>query len=339
MKALPSNSNSTFRQPLLDLLWRQWSALGVAGSVVPETSGAIDIEALVLATTEQGRYDARLFDEMLDWLWTNAGWVNVQRLRNLNRDLSLGNTLILGAVADFLSKRAIHSKWKALARSQSPKVPTGKEPLFHHGEGRAQRAFGEPDPLFLRWGFWRGPYRLRNMSRAPSPLPASNLIYKLRGLFGVQARCEVLLWLLSNKGGRPSEIAKAAFYYPRTVEETLKELTASGLVREARSGRSRHYGLDLDEWAFLRTWNEPAGFPEWIDWPRRFVVAEKFFMILGREDLSETLLSSELRRVKDELQPVIADGKLLSAFAASRRHTGAQFTEALIRDLRLLLEN
>ena len=335
---LPPNSNMAFRQPCLDLLWKQWSALGVAGSAEPEIAGPIDIEALILITTSQGRYEARLFDEMLDWLWSNGSWVNVQRLRNLHRRLSLGNPRVLGAIAQFLSKRAVLSKWKPLAKSEPAQIPANQEPLFLHDDGRLQLIFGEADPIFHQWGYWRGPYQLRHLSRSPNHLPASSLLYKLRALFGVQARCEVLLWLLSNKGGRPAEIARATFYFPKTVEDTLKELAASGLVREARPGRERHYGLDPTEWGFLRTWQEPAGFPEWIDWPRRFAAVEKIFAVLSRTDLSEMLLASELRRVMEELQHVLADGRLLSAFAASRKHTGLQFTEALAEDLRQLLE-
>lgn len=338
MQVSPPNSKPAFRRPFLDLLWKQWSALGVAGSAEPEIEGPIDIEALILVTTSQGRYEARLFDEMLDWLWSYGSWVNVQRLGNLHRRLFLGNPRVLGAVAQFLSKRAVLSKWKPLAKAAPVQSPGNQEPLFLHDDGRVQLVFGEADPIFHQWGFWRGPYQLRHLSRAPNPLPASNLIYKLRALFGVQARCEVLLWLLSNKAGRPAEITRAMFYFPKTVEDTLKELAASGLVQEAKPGRERHYALDPAEWGFLRTWKEPAGFPDWIDWPRRFAAVERIFAVLSRTDLSETLLASELRRVMDELQPVLADGRLLSAFAASRTHTGVQFTEALTDDLRKLIE-
>ena len=100
---------------------------------MPDISGPIDIEALILITTSQGRYEARLFDEMLDWLWTNGSWVNVQRLRSLHRRLSLGNTRVLGAIAQFLSQRAVLSKWKALAKA---------EDLPAHGEA-IRRRFGQ----------------------------------------------------------------------------------------------------------------------------------------------------------------------------------------------------
>ena len=120
------------------------------------------------------------------------------------------------------------------------------------------------------------------------------------------------------------------------MEDTLKELTASGLVYTARPGREKRYWLKVEDWGLLRTWTEPEGFPRWIDWPRFFTAQEQIVAVLKNEDFSPMLQASELRRVFEELQPVLSDGGLLPAFAASRNDTGVQFTEALLHDLRSL---
>ena len=39
----------------------------------------------------------------------------------------------------------------------------------------------------------------------------------------------------------------------------------------------------------------------------------------------------------EELQPMLVEGELVSAFAAGRKHTGVQFTEMLMKDLERLL--
>lgn len=338
MQMLPPNSSVSLRQSLLDRLWRQWTALGVAGAGDPDTADYIDIEALVLITTSQGRYDSRLFDEMLDWLWSNGNWVNLQRLRNLQRQLALGDLRVLAAVADFLGQRAVLAKWKPLAKPGIvTEIPAEPEPLFLHDQGKVSLAFGATDPVFLRWGFQRGPYQRRGLSHAPNPRLAANLQFKLRALFGVQARCEVVLWLLSHPTGRPADIARAACYFSKTVEGTLTELVASGLVREVRSGRERHCAVNPREWEFLRSWDLPAGFPAWVDWARRFAILERTFSILSQVGVSDLLRASELRRVMEELQPVVADGGLVPAFASSRQHTGTHFTAALVADLEGLL--
>jgi hypothetical protein len=333
----PNNSKEFFREGLLALLWQQWSALGVAGSPKPDADWCVDLEALVLITTTQGRSDPRLFDEMLDWLWGNAQWVNVQRLRNIRKRLPLGDERVLAAVADWLGQRAALSKWKPLAAARSP-APANPCRLFSAQDGSPEPMVGNPEPTFLRHGFIRHPIHRRELSQTPNPRFAATLPWKLRSLFGVQARCDFLLWLLTHESGHPAEIARATYYFPRTAEDTLKEMAASGLVHTARPGREKRYWLKPEDWGLLRTWTQPKGFPRWIDWPRFFTAQEQIFAVLQKEDFSPLLQSSELRRVFEELQPVLSDGQLLSAFAASRNYTGVQFTEALLQDLRGLFD-
>jgi hypothetical protein len=328
-------SSAELRQSLLKLLWQQWAALGIAGSTPPEANWCVDLEALLLVTTTQARADPRLFDEVLDWLWGNGQWVNVQRLRNIHRRIALGDSRILSAIADWLSQRSALAKWKPLAGADGMNAEN-PQPLFRLKDGRSQPVFGEVDPVFERHGFTRGPIKRRKLSQQPNPRPAAALSWKLRALFGVQARCDILLCLLTRGAGYPADLTRATFYFPRTVEEALKELAASGLVHTGQTGRKARYWLKSEDWQFLRTWSKPADFPRWIDWPRLFCAQERFLGVLGNAELSPMLLSSELRRTFDELQRMLADGGLDSAFTASRSHTGLSFTDALVGDLHRL---
>ena len=70
---------TTVLNQLLDFLWRQWSALGVAGQGAPEERRVIDPEPLLLLSLTVCRYDARLFDEVLDWLTVNGANLRAQR--------------------------------------------------------------------------------------------------------------------------------------------------------------------------------------------------------------------------------------------------------------------
>ncbi len=47
-----------YQSLLLDFLWRQWSALGVAGQTSRGGQRIVDPEALLLLTCTVGRYDA-----------------------------------------------------------------------------------------------------------------------------------------------------------------------------------------------------------------------------------------------------------------------------------------
>lgn len=324
------NFNAQTRELLLDLVWRQWSVLGVAGHGVKEPNWIVDIEALVLVTTVHGRSDPRLFDEMLDWLWSNAQWVNVQRLRNIQKQLALGDGRVLSAVADWLSQRSTLSKWKPLAKETEASQKT--EPLFRLANTRESLWQGELDPIFARHGLQRGAVEQREMSRPPNPRPAAVLSWKLRSLFGVQARCEILQWLLTHERGHAAEIARATYYYPRTVEDTLREFVASGLVSSAPTGRAISYWVQSDQWLFLRSWAEPRLFPRWIDWPRLFHFQEKL-MSATKSDMIPLLQASELRRVFEEMLPVLEAAGLRTEFKASRNDTGTDFLTVLMRDI------
>lgn len=81
----------------------------------------------------------------------------------------------------------------------------------------------------------------------------------------------------------------------------------------------------------------PDEFPRWNDWARFFTVHNRLGVVLSNRDLSPMLQASELRRVFDELQPVLTNAGFLPAFAASRNDTGVAFTDALVEDVSLLL--
>jgi hypothetical protein len=77
MKMPLNNFKTEYRELVLNFLWRQWSALGVAGSVTSDDNWILDAEALLIFTCTMGRHDARVFDEMVDWLHKNGAFINI----------------------------------------------------------------------------------------------------------------------------------------------------------------------------------------------------------------------------------------------------------------------
>ncbi|MDP1588758.1 MAG: hypothetical protein Q8M07_13495, partial [Prosthecobacter sp.] len=204
----------------LDLLWRQWCSLGVAGHAMPaNVAHLIDPEALLLATTSVGRHDPRLFDEALDWLGTYGSIFNLQRLKSLQKSTGLGDARVLAAVADWLASHGGQPKWKALARQRATPAPVL---LFSGAPPR------ETDPTFLAHGLLRSPVRPRGMSRDPHPLLPPNLVVSLRALIGVSARVEVILCLAGGAAAHASELARLTGHAPRTLQALLQEMTLSG---------------------------------------------------------------------------------------------------------------
>src|SRR3989304_5436817 len=129
---------------LLDLLWRQWSALGVPGRTTIEERRVVDPESLLLISLTVGRYDARLFDEILDWLVVNGAFLNVQRLRNLMKRFGFESQAQLSSGSEPLMKKSNDPlKWKRLAAPRSPRNP---EPLFFFKSGKPTPTTNEKSP-------------------------------------------------------------------------------------------------------------------------------------------------------------------------------------------------
>jgi len=325
-------SKEHFQEHVLGFLWRQWSALGVAGQSQSIDRWMLDPEALLLATTSLGR-DPRLFDEVLDWLNTNGQFINLQRLQNLGQ--RFGDLTVLRAMAAHLARRSVHAKWKTLIGERPTVAET--QALFP-----GVPVVGSPDELFARYGWRRGPVKLRQLSQPADPHRPTNFLLKLRALFGMQARAEVMAYLLAVESGYPGEMAVRLAYFPRTLQTTLNDLARSGHLESRREGQEKRFWLRRDDWRFLLNWTSGSGesapeFPRWVDWASLFVALESVSRFLGRADLeraSPSVQAIELRACLDTWDP---------AFLRENIHvhpgaTGAAYVEAVLGDLHRLLK-
>jgi hypothetical protein len=336
METSLTNFKERFHELLLSFLWRQWSALGVAGHADTGDKWMIDPEALLLFSTVAARRDARLFDEILDWLLTNGSWINLQRLSRLQKEREPGDPSILAAIAGHLSHDSAHGKWKILTRKAEPIAsPDLARPLFP-----GVPVLGSMDEEFLRWGWQRGPVKLRGLSQPPRPDQPATFLIKLRSLFGRQSRAEVIAWLLAHESGHPAEMARELGYYPRSLQVVLNELTLSGHVRAVRAAREKHFAIRHEEWRFLLTWKSEGslGFPLWVQWGTLFRVLRRFHDLLDRPDLetmSPYLQAIEIKRALDVAALVKAG--LPAHLTHPPDRTGPEFLEASLRDLDTLL--
>ncbi len=271
----PPNFNSQLTTALLDWLWRSWISFGISGNGTEgRQDHVIDPEALVLASSRWARFDARLFDEILDWLSQYGHLIHLQRLQNMQRS-GLGDPKALSAIAAVLLEHSPQAKWKTLVTKTDLALPA--EPLFLSLEEKAA-FWGQADPLFAQHGFQRGRMELRQLGQPPDPRRAANLCLKLRALFGTSARAEILLHLLTTGPATATEIARRSGYTTRSILLPLREMALSGHLSEPpRPTRSRPqrgittpprtrgpslaFSLNPNEWHFLRTWDQPTGFP------------------------------------------------------------------------------
>jgi hypothetical protein len=324
-------------EAMLDLLWRQWCSLGVAGHSGPAAENhLIDPEALALATVSVGRHDARLFDEALDWLRKYGSLINLQRLKNLQRSTGLGDESVLCGVAAWLASHAAQPRWKALARSGSNRKLI--QPLFLGIKGSPAH---ETDPVFLAQGLARSPVQMRGMSRAPRPIYPPNLMIALRALIGVSARVEVILCLAGGAPAHASEIARLTCYAPRTLQALLQEMTLSGhlLIQEpsgfekVRKGANRRYHLQPTDWAFL-TNGRPL--PQWLPWAAIFSLGRQVLTAIpapGEKGRHPAVISSKLRESLVTHGQALASAGLLPALDLRPEAPGDELLRTLAEHL------
>jgi hypothetical protein len=294
----------------LDLLWRQWCSLGVAGHSRPaEPATIIDPEALLLATTFIGKHDPRLFDECLDWLSQHASRLHLQRIRTMHSDSGLGDPVILGAIADWLFSQGGKAKWKDFTKAD---VRYAEPVALFNGAAPA-----DPDPVFAKRGILRPPVQVRGMSRDPNPTLPPNLLLSLRALIGTSARAEVILCLATGPAAHPAEIARLTGYKARTMQLLLQEMALSGHVLTGETalkpkgkqgrGSSRRYHLKAADWQFL---TDGATLPRWIWWPPLWSLVQTLLQVLPRPGEAEKHPAIISSAVRDHLA---ADGQALAA--------------------------
>jgi hypothetical protein len=300
MKIPTPSAKTELLDSFLRLLWRQWSALGVPGHLAGGRA-MIDPEALVLVSSVFARYDARLFDEMFDWLRMNGTWINVMRLTRLQKDYGLGDENVLGGLAEHLTEDSANLKWKVLMKTK----PVAAEPkvLFPH-----LAVLNRTDEKFEKWGWLRPPVERRGLSRPPRPNQPATFLLKLRALFGRQSRAEVLAWLLCHEAGHPAQIARETGYFRGSIQNVLNELELTGHVQASRQGREKLFSAWKTPWRFLLTWddNPQAEFPKWLPWAGLFAFVRTAYDLAERpgfQEHSEDLQAIEFNRV---IEPIAA---------------------------------
>ncbi len=323
-------------EKLLDLLWRQWSAIGVSGYSNSEESKVIDPEALLLLTLTVARHDARLFDEVLDWLEINGDYLNVQRINNLLKQFDFQAKAELSAVAEVLGqKSSVALRWKKLATKYSQEKESS---LFYMKDGRPMPTPNGYDEIFRRHGLLRSEVKKRSLSQTFPKEGMPSLLLRLRALFGVSLRCEILCLLGSVDEIHPSLIAKLLGQNPRSTQNTLTEMTRSGVVQVRTTAREKIYALapiTLDK--LLR----PEGWTPWVNSSSIFRALEILWIGVSNprlQLLDPLILASEWRRLAKQIRPLLGAAGMGQPLRDDCLFAGDKYHEVFIDDISHALE-
>jgi hypothetical protein len=326
------------RDRLLDLVWRQWTCAGLEGRAEAWAGSVIDPEALLLFTCTVGRHDQRLFDGALEWLDVNGDFINVQRLKRIASQERYSGQAVLRALAAATRTSTSQAKWSGLADAR-PGFDAESESLFYRSSGAALPVVREPDPVFAEYGLVRDRFEARGIAEPFRPERNGNLILKLRALLGVNARCEILSYLLLNHAGSPRAMASDCYFFPATVSKAMAEMERSGFLVSRTEGRRKLYHLVPESWSRLLLSDDDR--PEWVTWPRLFRALERIWLLVNDPELAEKSAfeqASALRRLlTDGVIDQLERGRPGFVFGDIKAHPGEALTRFFVDRLRSLL--
>lgn len=327
-----------YQDLLLQFLWRQWSALGIAGYAESDDAWVIDPEALLLFSTTISRYDQRLFDEILDWLNKNERFINIQRLKTILYKEQFDSKSVIGAVAGTIKKKNRGLKWKSLA--ELGKKSDEKQPLFFLKSGDFLPVLQENDPLFLEYGLSRNLVQHRELSNIFTPKMRAGLLLQLRAFMGLTSRSETLLYLLINERGTIQEIADATYYSWRSIQDVLFEMAHSGVLNFPIAKKGRVYSIKSAPWLKLLLKEEDLNI-DWISWPPLFRALEVLWLKLNDPEFmqdSPLAQSAELRElVKNEIAPRFEKAGIGSVLENPLGYYGEEYLKLLLNNISVLL--
>lgn len=251
----------------LALVWSLWTELGVSGWQRRHTAVAIDPEPLTLFTATLANTDRRLLDEATDWCVRYGRYLSVARLRHL---LSLSPEGVRAAFGPFAATVNAHAQlhW-----------PEATEPRVYRRTGRsAAKDFG----------------------------PAALVGLRLRALFGVSARAEIVGAFLAHPSATFSaaELAQAVAYTKRNVADALESLRMAGLLEVLRNSNQLRYRLTRPTHLAPFVGDLPAIFPVWAPIFRALWVIVEYAQRVERFEPMVAAVEAQvaLRHVASDLQ-------------------------------------
>ncbi len=336
MQTLLKDFKDEFLSRVLDIIWQQWNTLGVSGHGGVWSKSMIDPDALLISSCTLARYDSRLFDSIMDWLRINGQYINIGRINRMLRDYPYAGDSVFAAVAGSIRSTGNDLKW---TRSAAARATDDRASLFFMADGSPLPVVGSPDPLFQNQGLLRDQYKPRDTAQSFRPEHSANLLLRLRAFLGVNARCEIIAYLLLNGRGSPRAMSRRCGYFPATVSKAMAEMDSSGYLVSNVEGRHRYYTLNTDSWQHLLLGERSL---TWMNWIPLLAAIEQIWRILSDADFeskSPLAQASELRRLwNGSLHDLFVAAELPIPFGDATHNPGETLIPFFIAKLRAVLD-
>ena len=306
-----STLNRRLSDQLVAFAWDEWAQMGVLATPHRRSPWAQDPEALIVFTLEVARADARLFDELMDWMLVNESLLSVRRLRAMCID-EIDRTLTAAALGSLARQRP-----RARLSSRGPASPTATlQPLFRSG-GPVRKT----DEDFAAAGWIRPPLIPSHKSRPPDPIAPINLAFRLRQILGVGIRAEVVRVLLTIEAPwvNAQTLARSTGYAKRNVHDALAGLSKAGVVSAFTVAGEQRYKADRPAWAALLGC-QPNKLPTHRDWPQLLGSLRRILRWSFQPELksmSDYLRASSARDLIEGIRPDLSFAGIATSFRPS----------------------
>src|SRR5580692_9405652 len=123
-----SSTSRRLSDQLVAFAWDEWAQMGLFATPHRRSTWAQDPEALFVFTLEVARADARLFDELMDWMLVNESLLSVRRLRAMCVDET--DRALVATALGWLAHQRPRTR---PGNRESTSDTTTLQPLFHSG--------------------------------------------------------------------------------------------------------------------------------------------------------------------------------------------------------------
>jgi hypothetical protein len=250
MSNLDSRAANILEREIHRFYWGIWSELGVSGWGRTHEQWAIDPESLIVFSASVIDKEPRLRDEVLDWCIRNWRHVSGVRLRHLLNENEDEETEAWGRFAATVNRFSGSSKWPR-ATVQFRYSVTGRSSL---------RSLSERSMVYLR----------------------------MRSIFGLSARTEVLRYLLfTRERSTAAMLATQTNYTKRNVADACESLVQAGVLQSRQTGNRLYFSLADGEVLLDFLGLSPPIHP---DWPALLRVVNALFRWTESVETDERVL-------------------------------------------------
>jgi len=316
-------------------VWQQWCRLGVSGTSRGKGKWLIDPETLLAFTSEVGRHDARLFEQVLGWLVVNGSWINTQRLSAVMKQDRTGSPAVVGAIAAWMCDHDKSLKWRGIARRNVGDAFNPAELLFRTASAGAMPVLKEPSSHFRTYGLIREEVGTRGTAKPVNMNDAVNILFKSRALFGIGIRADAMVYLLTTEGGHARRIADLLGYNHARVQEVLTGLANAGFISVRATGRAKHYWIDRKRWAGILC-SEESALPQWVNWrplTRGLTVIWREAWALDEERADEYIVASKMRTAMRAARDDLQAGGISFSIEDDRPYLAEAYLSVFLRDV------